>query len=172
VKLDYLQPGPDPGTDRRLQRGPVHPDQHPPDRHRARDPPHQTQTRPGLGWQIGDPLAAANDRAPATVAHAATTRIATNGYRTPRRARGSGTDANAPANTRTFPPHDWTDRLPTHLAAIAALLIPERRERTCPRAVKRARHNNYRVKKPDGPASTRHNKPATIRIHTLSPRAA
>jgi hypothetical protein len=58
------------------------------------------------------------------------------------------------------------------LAQIAALLIPERRERTCPRAVKRARHNNYRVKKPDETASTRHHRPATIRIHTLNPRAA
>jgi hypothetical protein len=52
------------------------------------------------------------------------------------------------------------------------LLIPERRERTCPRAVKRARHNSYRVKKPDEPASTRHDRPATIRIHPLNPRAA
>ena len=43
------------------------------------------------------------------------------------------------------------------------LLIPERRERTCPRAVKRARHNSYRVKKPDEPASIRHNRPATIK---------
>jgi hypothetical protein len=58
------------------------------------------------------------------------------------------------------------------LAQIADLLIPERRERTCPRAVKRARHNNYRVKKPNEPASTRHRRPATIRIHTLNPRAA
>jgi hypothetical protein len=58
------------------------------------------------------------------------------------------------------------------LANIADLLIPARRERTCPRAVKRARHNQYRVKKPDEPASTRHDTPATIRIHTLQPRAA
>jgi hypothetical protein len=28
---------------------------------------------------------------------------------------------------------------------IAALLIPPRRERTCPRAVKRARHNSYLI---------------------------
>jgi hypothetical protein len=52
------------------------------------------------------------------------------------------------------------------------LLIPERRERTCPRPVKRARHNTYRVKKPDEPASTRHDQPATIRLHTMNPRAA
>jgi hypothetical protein len=54
-------------------------------------------------------------------------------------------------------------RLPVHLALLATLLIPERRERTCPRAVKRARHNSYRVKKPGEPASTRHRAPATIK---------
>jgi hypothetical protein len=55
---------------------------------------------------------------------------------------------------------------------IATLLIPPHRERTSPRAVKRARHNTYRVKKPDEPASTRHNRPATINIHKLKPRPA
>jgi hypothetical protein len=69
-------------------------------------------------------------------------------------------------------PHHGTDELPKHLTDIAALLIPERRERTCPRAVKRARHNSYRVKKPAEPATIRHNKPATIRIHPLTPRVA
>jgi hypothetical protein len=34
------------------------------------------------------------------------------------------------------------------------------------------RHNSYRVKKPGEPASTLHNGPATILIHTLTPRAA
>jgi len=58
------------------------------------------------------------------------------------------------------------------LAKIAALLIPARRERTCPRAVKRARHNSYRIKKPGEPASTRHHAPPTIHLHTLNPRAA
>jgi hypothetical protein len=38
--------------------------------------------------------------------------------------------------------------------------------------VKRARHNSYRVKKPDEPASFRHDGPATIHIHVLNPRAA
>jgi hypothetical protein len=52
------------------------------------------------------------------------------------------------------------------------LLIPERAERSCPRAVKRARHNKYRVKKPGEPASTRHRTPATIMLHSLDPRAA
>ena len=41
-------------------------------------------------------------------------------------------------------------------------------ERTCPRAVKRARHNSYRVKKPGEPASTRHRTPATIKLHRLT----
>ena len=34
--------------------------------------------------------------------------------------------------------------------------IPTRHELTCPRAVKRAQHNNYRVKKPCEPATTAH----------------
>lgn len=74
--------------------------------------------------------------------------------------------------TADIPPQDWTEHLPQHLAAIATLLIPTRRERTSPRALKRARHNNYRVKKPNEPASTRHNGPATIRLHSITPRAA
>jgi hypothetical protein len=45
-------------------------------------------------------------------------------------------------------------------------LNPERRHRTCPRVVKRARHNSYRVKKP-GDTSTRHDGPATIRLVNL-----
>jgi hypothetical protein len=58
------------------------------------------------------------------------------------------------------------------LAQIALLLIPARRERTCPRAVKRARHNSYRIKKPGEPASLRHPAPATINIRGLKPRPA
>jgi len=58
------------------------------------------------------------------------------------------------------------------LATIATLLVPPRRERSCPRAVKRARHNQYRIKKPHEPASTRHDGPATIRLHTLQPRTS
>ncbi|WP_225854587.1 hypothetical protein, partial [Micromonospora sp. ALFpr18c] len=60
-------------------------------------------------------------------------------------------------------------QLPAHLAGLAALLIPERRERTCPRAVKRARHNSYRVKNRDEPASIRHPDPATVHIYRLRP---
>jgi len=58
------------------------------------------------------------------------------------------------------------------LALLATLLIPERRERTCPRAVKRARHNSYRVKKRDEPASIRHPRPAAVTLRGLTPRTA
>jgi hypothetical protein len=40
---------------------------------------------------------------------------------------------------------------------------PRRRHRTYPRAVKRARHNSYRVKRP-GDHGTRHPGPATISL--------
>ena len=39
--------------------------------------------------------------------------------------------------------------MPQILAEIARKPNPARRDRTCPRAVKRARHNQYRVKKRD-----------------------
>ncbi len=61
--------------------------------------------------------------------------------------------------------------LPNILADITNKLVPNRRERTCPRAVKRARHNSYRVKRPDE-RSTRHTGPPTIHIRTLSLQAA
>jgi hypothetical protein len=51
------------------------------------------------------------------------------------------------------------------MAAITAKknLNPPRRHRTCPRAVKRGRHNSYRIKKP-GDKNLRHDGPATIRL--------
>jgi hypothetical protein len=49
-------------------------------------------------------------------------------------------------------------------------LNPERRHRTYPRVVKRARHNSYRVKRP-GDHGTRHNGPATIKLVNLRPHA-
>jgi hypothetical protein len=49
-------------------------------------------------------------------------------------------------------------------------LNPGRRHRTYPRAVKRARHNHYRVKNP-GDKGTRHAGPPTIRLVNL-PEAA
>ena len=42
-------------------------------------------------------------------------------------------------------------------------LNPRRRHRTCPRVIKRGRHNRYRVKKP-GDKNIRHDGPATIRL--------
>ena len=42
-------------------------------------------------------------------------------------------------------------------------LNPERRQRTYPRVVKRARHNSYRVKRP-ADHGTRHPGPATISL--------
>jgi len=45
-------------------------------------------------------------------------------------------------------------------------LNPERRNRTYPRVVKRARHNSYRVKRP-GDHGTRHPGPATIKLVNL-----
>ncbi len=42
-------------------------------------------------------------------------------------------------------------------------LNPPRRHRTCPRAIKRHRHNAYRLKRP-GETSTRHDGPPTIRL--------
>lgn len=65
----------------------------------------------------------------------------------------SASSAAPPPARRAFPPQHWTDQLPKHLAGIADLLIPPRRERTCPRVVKRAQHNTYRVKKPTEPAT-------------------
>jgi hypothetical protein len=49
---------------------------------------------------------------------------------------------------------------------------PCRRHRSCPRALKRARHHSYRVKKPGEAASIRHDGPATVRLHAIKPRAA
>jgi len=57
--------------------------------------------------------------------------------------------------------------LPAVLAEIADRPNPERRHRSCLRAVKRARHNSYPVKKPGQAASTRHPGPATIHFWAL-----
>jgi hypothetical protein len=57
------------------------------------------------------------------------------------------------------------------LADITHMINPRRRHRTCPRAVKRARHNSYRIKKPSD-HNIRHPGPPTITIRALTPRAA
>jgi hypothetical protein len=47
-------------------------------------------------------------------------------------------------------------------------LNPERRHRTYPRVIKRARHNSYRVKRPSD-TGTRHSGPATIQLVNAQP---
>lgn len=69
------------------------------------------------------------------------------------------------------PPCGLDYALPDHLDQIAALLmlIPARRERSCPRAVKSARHNKSHVKKPTNqPAPATGNRPP-IMLHTSIP---
>jgi hypothetical protein len=48
-------------------------------------------------------------------------------------------------------------------------LNPARRHRSCPRAVRRARHNSYPVRKPRD-TGTRHHAPPTIRLVNLQPQ--
>ena len=79
--------------------------------------------------------------------------------------------AAPPPVRRLFPPQDWDHALPHVIAEITCKINPERRDRSYPRVVKRARHNNDRVKKP-GETGTRHPGPATIKIRTINPRAA
>jgi len=42
-----------------------------------------------------------------------------------RPSRARAWSAVPPPGRRTFPPQDWADALPAHLALIAALLIPD-----------------------------------------------
>jgi hypothetical protein len=70
--------------------------------------------------------------------------------------------------TAGFSPRDWADALPAILADITRKPLPPRRHRTCPRAVKRLRHNAYRAKNRTEAASTRHPGPPTIRLHLLT----
>lgn len=75
--------------------------------------------------------------------------------------------------TAGFPPEDWESATPSVLADVTSKINPRRRNnRECPRPVKRARHNNYRVKRPDEPASIRHDRPPSIQHRSLTPSAA
>jgi hypothetical protein len=47
-------------------------------------------------------------------------------------------------------------------------LNPARRHRSCPRVVRRARHNSYPVRKPQD-TGTRHHGPPAIRLVNLQP---
>ncbi len=73
--------------------------------------------------------------------------------------------------TAGFPPEDWDLALPQVLTEITGKINRPRRYRTCPRAVKRGRHNSYRIKKP-GETATRHPGPATINIRAVTRSAA
>jgi hypothetical protein len=73
--------------------------------------------------------------------------------------------------TAGIPPEDWEEAKPHALTNITRKIIKSRRHRTCPRAVKRARHNSYRVKQP-GDTSTRHPGPPTINVRRLPQSAA
>lgn len=67
------------------------------------------------------------------------------------------------ADPAAFPPEQHERILTQVKVGIARTkhLNAKRRHRTCPRVVKRARHNSYRVKRP-GDHGARHNGPATI----------
>ena len=73
--------------------------------------------------------------------------------------------------TAGFPPEDWNNALPHVLADITHKINPGRRDRSCPRTIKRARHNSYRVKRPND-RNTRHHRPPTINIRGITPTAA
>jgi hypothetical protein len=65
---------------------------------------------------------------------------------------------------RPFPPEQREHALEEVIAELASPQhLNTRRERTYPRAVKRARHNHYPVRKP-GQHGTRHEAPATIKL--------
>jgi hypothetical protein len=72
------------------------------------------------------------------------------------------------ADPAAFPPEHQERILATVMAGITRTkhLNPERRHRTYPRVIKRARHNSYRVQRP-GDHGTRHSGPATIKLDGL-----
>jgi len=76
-----------------------------------------------------------------------------------------------PPVPRVFPPENWQEALPHVLAEITRKILPPRRHRTCPRAIKRGRHNSYRIKQPED-RNTRHTGPPTINIRGITSHAA
>jgi hypothetical protein len=71
---------------------------------------------------------------------------------------------------RPFPPDHLAVITAAALAEMLERLNPVRRLRTCPRVIKRARHNSYRVKRP-GDFGVTHARPPTIKLDGL-PAAA
>jgi len=64
---------------------------------------------------------------------------------------------------RPFPPDHQAAITKTAIAEMLERLNPHRRLRTCPRVIKRARHNSYRVKRPTDTSIT-HPRPPTIKL--------
>jgi hypothetical protein len=62
-----------------------------------------------------------------------------------------------------FPPQRLTTKTRETVEEIIERPNPERRQRSCPRALKRARHNSYRVKYPSD-KNIAHGLPPTIRL--------
>jgi hypothetical protein len=85
--------------------------------------------------------------------------------RVPRIARRTAT------GTAGFSPKNWQQARPHVLTEITRKILPPRRHRTCPRAIKRARHNSYRIKRPED-RNTRHTGPPTINIRRITSPAA
>jgi len=84
-----------------------------------------------------------------------------------------GLSADESPTRRHFPPEPG-ERVYAKIAAnITARrnLNPLRRHRSYPRVVKRARHNQYRIKQPTD-IGTRHSAPPTIRIAKATKAAA
>jgi hypothetical protein len=71
---------------------------------------------------------------------------------------------------RLFPPDHLYVIFVTVFAEMLDRLNPQRRMRTCPRVVKRARHNSYRVKRPTD-VNVTHTSPPTIQLEGLPPAA-
>ena len=64
---------------------------------------------------------------------------------------------------RPFPPERLSAIIEAAFAEMLERLNPQRRMRSCPRVIKRARHNSYRVKRPSDIAAT-YTSPPTIKL--------
>ena len=71
---------------------------------------------------------------------------------------------------RPFPPDHPAAATAAAFAEMLERLSPKRRMRTCPRVIKRARHNTYRVKRP-GDVGVTYTSPPTLKLEGI-PAAA
>jgi hypothetical protein len=67
---------------------------------------------------------------------------------------------------RPFPPDRPAAARTAAFAEMLERLSPQRRMRTCPRVVRRARHNSYRVKRP-GDTGITYTSPPTIKLEGI-----